>query len=172
MIRKGNRLVSTGGSASKQRVLNNFSIDFLSEVDGIRYSGKFVSKKLSIRDIAALGVRKAQLNGGMHYDYAHPGHGVDEQTDEFNNMIAHLEISLLEAPTWWDLDAITDISLIGSVYKEVVVFENTFLGRPRVEGSDDGGTGEGGSSPPEGESGPGATAVALVDAEVSAALQP
>ena len=167
-----NRPISTGGSSSKQRLLNDFVIDIYSEADGRRYKGKFTSKKLSIRDIAALGVRKSQLNGGMHHDIAHPGHGVDEQTDEFNNMIAHLEISIKEAPKWWDLDEITDVSLIGSIYKEVIVFENTFLGRIRSGEDDDDGSGEGGSSSGEGESGSGSATSAVVDEEVSTALQP
>lgn len=121
--------VKTGGSNLRQQLLNTFMIDHESEVDSRRYKGKFVSKKLTIRDIAALGVRKSQLNGGMHHDAGHPGYGVDEQTDEFNNMIAHLELSIVEAPDWWNLDEITDVTLLGYVYKEVVTFENTFLGR-------------------------------------------
>jgi hypothetical protein len=107
-------------------------------MDDRLYKGKFVSKKLSIRDLAVLGVRKAQLNGGMHHDQENPGHGVDVQTDEFNNMVAHLELSILEAPKWWNLDEITDIDLVAKVYREVIEFENKFLGRIARADSDGG----------------------------------
>lgn len=165
-----NKPTPTGGSVSRQRLLNSFDIDYYSEADGQRYEGRFTSKKLSIRDLAALGVRKSQLNGGMHYDPAHPGHGVDEQTDEFNNMIAHLEISIKEAPVWWNLDEITDISLIGRIYREVILFENTFLGRGREAGS--GGSSEGDSTSGTAEANTDGAAVAVVEQEVPASLQP
>jgi hypothetical protein len=116
---------------ARQKLLSTFSIDHDSKMDGRRYIGQFTTKKLTIRDMAALGVRKAQLNGGLHYDAGNPGHGVDEQTDEFNSMIAHLELSLVQKPEWWKLDDITDIELVGLIYKEVLSFENTFLGRGR-----------------------------------------
>ena len=140
------------------------------------YSGKFVSKKLSIRDIAALGVRKAQLNGGMHHDYNSPGHGVDEQTDEFNNMVAHLELAIVEAPDWWDLDEITDVAILGIVYKEVISFENTFLGRgsrdPADTGNEHGGTGEGSGSTDSPGTGDDRDPSALVVEEVLDPLEP
>lgn len=114
---------------ARQELTKTFSIDYNSEQDGIRYKGSFTIKKLSIRDLAALGVRKAQLNGGMHFTEATPGRGVDEQTDDFNNMIAHLEISIKDAPSWWNLDQITDVELLGIVFKEVIGFEQSFLAR-------------------------------------------
>ncbi len=167
-----NKPVATGGSVSRERLLKTFEVDYHSEVDGRRYRGKFMSKKMSIRDLAALGVRKSQLNGGMHYDLAHPGHGVDEQTDEFNNMIAHLEIALKEVPTWWNLDEITDIGLIGRVYKEVISFENTFLGGEGDAIAGHSGDSEGDSSEGTSAADASGAAVAVVDEEVQAALQP
>jgi hypothetical protein len=166
---------STGGTNLRQKLLNSFDIDYLSEVDGRRYKGKFLAKKLSIRDIAALGVRKSQLNGGMHHDAEHPGHGVDEQTDEFNNMIAHLEISVVEKPQWWNLDEITDVALIGQVYAEVLAFENKFLGRRSgaddPESGDDG-SGEMGGADDSHGSLPVGDSTEVVDREVQASLEP
>jgi hypothetical protein len=113
--------------AARQRLLNTFDVDFTSTIDDCRYQGTFTVKKLSIRDLAALGVRKSQLSGGLHYDSTNPGHGVDQQTDEFNNMIAHLELAITQHPVWWNLDNITDLELLATVYGRVVEFENSFF---------------------------------------------
>lgn len=166
---------SAGGSNLRQKRINPFEIDFASDVDDRQYRGKFVSKKLGIRDIAALGVRKAQLNGGMHHDPMSPGHGVDSDTDEFNNMIATLEVAIIEAPEWWNLDEISDVSLVATVFQEVMIFENTFLGRRGRAGDsgdgDDGGGEAGGSSDPSGSLDAGDVAE-VVDEEVQSALEP
>lgn len=167
---------STGGSNLRQKRHNPFKIEYQSEIDDRLYKGKFVSKKLSIRDLAALGVRKAQLNGGMYHDRENPGHGVDEQTDEFNNMVAHLELSILEAPKWWDLDDVTDIDIVARVYREVISFENKFLGRRRGAASDEGddpdGGGETGGSENSSEAGDVGDSDEVVDEEVQSPLEP
>lgn len=170
------QIKSTGGSNLRQKQHNSFVVDHKSEIDEILYKGKFVSKKLSIRDLAALGVRKAQLNGGMHHDRENPGHGVDEQTDEFNNMVAHLELSILEAPKWWNLDEITDIDLIARVYREVIAFENKFLGRRRGAQSDEGHDSDGSSEDGGTSDSPSADVARdlreVVDEEVQPSLEP
>lgn len=169
------KVKSTGGSNLRQKRLNPFSIDYESPVDERQYKGKFISKKLSIRDLAALGVRKVQLNGGMHHDRDNPGHGVAEETDEFNNMIAHLELSILEAPKWWNLDEITDLELIARVYREVIAFENKFLGRRRggnSGGDDSDGSGSSGGEGDPSESDDAGGDAEVVDEEVLTALEP
>lgn len=169
------KIKSTGGSSLRQKRHNPFTIDHDSTADDRRYKGKFVSKKLSIRDLAALGVRKAQLNGGMHHDRENPGHGVDEQTDEFNNMIAHLELSILEAPKWWILDEISDLELMSAVYREVIAFENKFLGRRRrvdSDGDDSDGSGSSGGEGDPSESDNAGSDPEVVDEEVYTALEP
>lgn len=124
------KLVAKNGVTARQNLLKTFSIDHTSE-EGVRYVGKFTTKKLSISDISSLGVRKAQLNAGMHHDPMNPGMGVDAQTDDFNTMIAHLDIALKESPEWWDLDNITDADLLAAVFEEVVSHENSFLATRR-----------------------------------------
>ncbi len=156
---------------ARQKLLHTFTIDFSSAIDDRRYVGKFTVKKLSIRDLAALGVRKAQLNGGMYYNDATPGRGVDESTDSFNNMIAHLEIAVKEAPEWWNLDEVADVELIGKVFQEVMSFENSFLARKlsrTVVQSDGEGSGEANIS----SSNNGGSPRHLVGQEVSSALEP
>lgn len=153
---------------ARQKLLHNFSVDYKSDADDRRYVGDFTTKKLAIRDLAALGVRKAQLNGGYHHDSENPGKGVDEQTDEFNAMIAHLELALVKFPQWWNMDEITDVSLIGHIYKEVISFENKFRGSGGVSGGESEGSGpaETPEADTDGSSGP------VVDPEVQASLEP
>lgn len=116
-------------SQVKKELMHTFYIDYESEQDACRYKGQFTIKKLSVRDLGLLSVRKNQMNGGMYYDPSLPGQGLDAATDEFNHMFAHLEFSIKSAPEWWDLDQITDVDLVGKVFKEVVEFEQSFLSR-------------------------------------------
>lgn len=116
---------------ARQVQTKTFNFDYSSDIDDQRYMGSFTTKKLSVADSAALGVRKAQLNGGMHHNPDKPGYGIDEDTDQFNGMVAHLQISITNAPKWWDLTQITDIGVVSEVYKEVILFENSFHDRKR-----------------------------------------
>ena len=156
---------------AKQKNVHVFSIDYQSDQDETRYQGKFTIKKLSIRDIAAMGVRKAQLNGGMHYDPAHPGRGIDKDTDENNAMIAHLELSIKDAPSWWNLDVITDTGLIVTVFQEVMTFEQTFLSR-QSDGALARISGEGGSSTTVPQTNHAGSVVPVVVEKVQASLEP
>ena len=156
---------------ARQDLTKTFSIDYMSEQDGMRYKGSFTIKKLSIRDIAALGVRKAQLNGGMHYDESNPGRGVDEQTDDFNNMIAHLELSIKDSPEWWNLDNVTDVDLMGHVFKEVIAFEQSFLSR-KAGAAKSGGNGNRGGKTDASETNTAGSVKQVVGEEVQAALEP
>lgn len=158
---------------ARQELLNPFTIDYLGS-DGRRMKGNFVSKKLAIRDIAALSVRKIQLNGGMHHDSSTPGHGVDATTDNWNNMIATIEICLVETPQWWNLDELVDPELLALVYEKVVDFENTFLERLRKKnqaGKRDS-VREGRSAPDSSEADEEGSFGEMVGDEVSDALEP
>lgn len=157
--------------SAKNNLVKTFSIDYLSDVDDVRYQGNFTIKKLNIRDLAAVGVRKAQLNGGMYFDPENPGRGVDEQTDTFNNMVAHLELAVKTHPVWWDLNKISDMQLVGKIFKEVIDFENTFLRRSAERALADG-PGAGGSEETVSTANVEAGRRAVVGAEVSAALEP
>ncbi len=151
------------------KYLHTFNIDFKSEVDDMHYQGVFTIKRLGIADLAALGVRKAQLNGGYHHDPKNPGKGVDADTDEMNAILAHLDVCLVKTPTWWDLSSISDIGLLYAIYGEVMTFESSFRGRGSVgsvesstEDSEEARTGTGQSAP----------AREVVGSEVQAALEP
>lgn len=151
--------------------IKTFTINYVSAQDNTTYMGNFTIKKLSIRDLASLGVRKSQLNGGMYYDRERPGMGVDEQTDSFNNMIAHMEICVKSAPEWWNLDNITDVTLLGEVFKEVMALESSFLDRAANRATANG-TSEAGSTGAVQASNAGSKPSQVVVQEVSASLEP
>lgn len=136
------KTTAKNGITARQKLFKTFSIDYTSPVDDRRYIGKFTTKKLTISDVATLGVRKAQLNGGMHHDASSPGMGVDAATDNLNSMIAHLDVCLEEVPEWWNLADITDADLLALVFEEVVKHESSFHRsageRNQLRGSEDG----------------------------------
>jgi len=103
--------------------------------------GQFTLKRLSIMDRARLGVRKSQICGGMYCvrddNGKATGQGVDDMTDFFAEMLAHLEVGLAQKPQWFDVEEISDMGLIQEVYTHAVEFENTFFRRK------DGGDGPG-----------------------------
>jgi hypothetical protein len=103
-----------------------FSINHHSEIDQEQYNGVFTCKKLSVQDTARLGVRQTQLNGGMHFDEDKPGYGIDAQTNGLNHMIAVLELTLVNKPSWFNLDEIIDLEILSKVYHEVASFEAKF----------------------------------------------
>lgn len=149
--------------------LHTFNIDFKSEIDDVHYQGAFTVKRLGIADLAALGVRKAQLNGGYHHDPKNPGRGVDADTDEMNAILAHLDVCLVKAPTWWDLSNVSDMGLLYAIYQEVMAFESSFRGRGPL------GSVESGKEDSETErtvSGQSPSAREVVGGEVQASLEP
>jgi hypothetical protein len=152
---------------------HTFNLDFYSEDSQRRYQGTFTTKKLTIKDMTRMSVRKVQLCGGMHYDPASPGQGLDFATFQINGMIAHLEIALVEYPKWWNLDELTDIEVLSKVHEEVVSFENNFPVRgkaPAAEGHQRGGAGGGAST--ETGSNPAGNAPQVVAGEVQSSLEP
>lgn len=156
---------------SRQAETKTFYIDYLSPQDDVRYTGTFTTKRLSVRDRAQLGVRKAVLNGNMHYDPERPGFGVDAETSAVNNMIAHLELSITTAPDWWDLDSIADTNLLVVVFKEVLSFENSFL-RRESNRAQSGQSSEASGQANTQETNVNRTVSAVVGKEVQSALEP
>lgn len=155
---------------SEARNLGTFKIDYKSEIDQQHYVGAFTVKRMSIADLASLGVRKAQLNGAMHYDPRKPGQGVDADTDELNGVLAHLDICLIKTPDWWNLSNVADVGLLYTVYEEVMRFENTFRGRTMGGRSDT--EREEASEAEGGESDESADVRKVVASEVQASLEP
>ena len=147
-------------------LLHTFSVDIVSKVDGQRYEGTFVTKKLSVMGMAELRVRTLQLCKGLRYDPENPDVGVDRDTYNLNSMLAHLEIAVVEHPDWWNLDQITDLELMSEVHKEVVDFENNFPGLGSGKASKAGSPKEASKTDSGGVSEP------VVVGEVQASLEP
>jgi len=120
--------------------VHQFYIEHRSRFDNRVYAGQFTCKKLSIKDLARIGVKKTQLNGGYHYDESKPGCGIDAETDWMNSMLAHLELSIGQAPIWWNLDNIYDGDLLRIVYEKMMEFENSFLVQRRSPSDGSGGS--------------------------------
>jgi hypothetical protein len=124
----------------RPNLTKQFSISYLSDMDGVLYEGTFTTRKLSVKASGQIGVRRSQLNGGYYFDEKNPGFGVDAVTNMTNNMIAHLEFALIQKPTWWNLEEIYDLGLLGEVFKNVVQFEQTFFRGRRSDNADPGGS--------------------------------
>ncbi len=150
-------------------------ITFESEGDGRLYDGEFTIKRLSIADYQKQQIRKLQLNGGYHYDSSSPGVGVPRDIDFFNDVVAHLELAVVKAPQWWDLDEITDVGVVYAVHGEVISFENSFLNRGKDDSKAAGepaGVSEGGGETPPQESQRREDVREVVEQEVLAAPEP
>jgi hypothetical protein len=153
-----------------------FQFSYTSEDDGHKYEGQFTTKRLSIKDRGMIGVRKSQLMGGMYCvrdDKGNPtGQGVDEDTDFLNAMIAHLEVSLMQKPQWWNLDEIADMGLVRAVYQEVADFEMSFFRGSDGSNSqgESGQVGSGNSGEKRPGPGSGNAPTPVVDQKVQAAL--
>lgn len=152
---------------------HTFNVDFYSETGQRRYAGTFTTKKLTIMDMTNMAVRKAQLCGGLHFDPANPGRGLDATTYQINGMLAHIEIALQDYPKWWNLDELTDLEVMSTVYKEVISFENNFPGRGKPsQAAGHQRSGASGSEASEAGADPGGNAPQVVDGEVQASLEP
>lgn len=114
---------------------HEFAVDYWSEQDQTTYTGQFTSKKLSIMDQSKISVRTSQLCGGMYTvreeidgKLMPTGKGISEEVEFQNRMIAYLEIALIQKPSWWKLEEITDEGLILEVWKGVMEGEKSFRG--------------------------------------------
>ena len=155
-----------------------FNVKYKSPETGQIVEGTFTTKRLSIRDRSEIGRRRSQLAGGMYCvrdDEGNPtGQGLDEETDYLNAMIAHLEVSLVQKPQWWDLQEISDLGLVREVYQQVGEFESSFFRLGQKDGGPEGGGRDGvgaenGSSEPA-ATGSGDVPTPVVGEEVQAAL--
>jgi hypothetical protein len=140
-------------------------------MDGQLYEGQFTTRKLAIKDLAAIGVRKIQLNGGYYYDENRPGVGIDPQTDWMNSMIAHLEIALVQIPMWFKVEDIIDGNLLAKVFEQVMEFENSFF-RPTGESAGNSGRSQDAGSPEGKQSGAAGLITQVVGGQIPPSLDP
>jgi len=148
-----------------------FLVDCKSEVDGQRYQGQFTVRKLSVKDIAKIGVRTTQLNGGFHHDPENPGSGIPAETNFINQMIAYLEVAVLQAPHWFNLEEIYDADLLGEIFQKAAEFENNFFRTVRGQNVAPG-SGQDDSSGEGAQPGAAGFASPVVGGEVPDSLEP
>ena len=118
---------STGAEAAPIPLTKQFWVSFKSKLDGKLYEGQFTTKKMSVKDLGRVGVRKSQLNGGLYHDPKQPGVGVDEETNFLHMMMAQLEVSIIQAPMWYDLEKIIDTDLMLAIAQPMMEFEGSFF---------------------------------------------
>lgn len=89
--------------------------------DGKVLDGQFTNRILSVQEQIAVGVLRANLSGGVRYDL------LDPATVNLTEMVAQLQVSLIERPDWArDLLGLDDVDLIAKIYTEVAAHEATF----------------------------------------------
>ncbi len=112
-----------------------FWLEYFSSMHDKTFVGHFTFEKLTVRGMAQVGVKQAQLNGGMN-SAALPVHA-----DVYNMWLAHFEHSIARdekgaflAPEWFKPYDEIDDGLLEAIYEKIVDFENFFrasLGKQR-----------------------------------------
>jgi hypothetical protein len=161
---------------------HTFSVNYFSPSEDKTYEGQFTVKLTTFVDKTKIATRKSQLLGGMYCvrdeEGLPNGRGVDETTEWHAYMMAYLEVTLIQKPTWWlfeGADAILDDEVIFIVMKEAMAFENSFRSRKRPSAQGTNGSlpsGEGTGAPQPAQANAGNPAPQVVDREVQAALEP
>jgi hypothetical protein len=157
-----------------------FPIAWKDPETGEELTGQFTTKRLTIQDKARLGVRVSQLCGGMYCvrepDPDDPdgpgkptGQGIDAETQFMNEMLAHMELALIQKPKWFNLAELCDLDLMKEVYGHVVDYELSFKSRRGAGGGPGGVRQEDGGSKPEGPK-PADQPAQVVGPEVRASL--
>ena len=96
------------------------NVEYRSPEDGKMYAGDFTFKRLTIGEIAKVGVETARLNG----DQAN----VDPGTDYINTVLATLKACVVPpVPVWFsNPEALYEVKLIQLVHKRYMEFESSF----------------------------------------------
>ena len=106
----------------------HISIESASE--GQTLEGDFTLKRLSYNGMLALQKRTVQKLGGFYCvrdgDGDPVGIGASPESESFAEMMAHLELSVIKHPPWWNMDDLADLDVLKAVYQEVIAFEDTF----------------------------------------------
>jgi hypothetical protein len=105
------------GLPASQKV---FHVDYTDPETSRQYGGDFTVKRLNIGDMRQVGIRRAQLNGGLSEE------SLDRNISYVNAMLAHLEIALVKTPDWWKPQEMYNADVVADVYQEVMLFEETF----------------------------------------------
>jgi len=72
-----------------------FSLSVKGSVTKQEFSGDFMVKIPTVRDMSRIGIELAKLNGGVKFEH------LDPDTAILNNGVAYLRVLLVEAPKWF-----------------------------------------------------------------------
>lgn len=157
------------------RVPNTKTFSVLIEgEDGQIYQGDFTCRRLSLADIVQMNKLRVQHTGGFYYDPDAPGTGIDESSQSLASMIAHLQVAIIKAPEWWNLNELGDMEVISKVFQEVAAFHVTFRRRGHQEEVAGGPGGRSEGAGPEDNSGANGVGEVgdVVGGEVRTSLEP
>lgn len=94
-----------------------FRVEYQSEMDGSHYGGRFTVKRPNLHEQMRIVGRKSEILEGKYYDPENPGRGVPQFMDTMAEMMAFLEVCVIEAPEWWDGGNIHDPELLAAVFE-------------------------------------------------------
>jgi len=97
-----------------------FQVNYFSESEGRQYDGTFVVRRPNIRQQARITARHSEILGGFYYDPDNPGFGVPVDMDILAEMMAFLDMTVIEGPEWFQSDDMFDPGLIYAIYGEAV----------------------------------------------------
>lgn len=95
-----------------------FHLTYYSPYHDETFQGNFSIKKLTVAEIAQVGVRQAQLNSGQT--------GVNPVASMYNMWLAQFDYSITHSPNWWEPGEELDSNLLSTVFGKVVSFEDSF----------------------------------------------
>ena len=99
-----------------------FDLDY-TDVRGYKWTGKFKTHILTIKERAAVGLTRSRLTANT------PASVIDASTLNLLEMLAHLAVALDHAPEWAsDLGSLYDVGVVGAIYGEVASHEARFWG--------------------------------------------
>ena len=111
-----------------------FTIDQVSTVDGVQYTGAFTVKKMTMGDRLRMGAIKAQYLAG----YSIAGNTslpVDDVYAVQAEAMAQCDVALTERPAWFIPEKMLDLELFYKIFKEVADFELAFFSARTNAGS-------------------------------------
>lgn len=114
-------ITDVGTSADKKLAFTKtFNVEYVDPDTDKKVIGTFTVKRASLGDLSQFGIVKARLNGGQN---------VDRGIDWMNEMIAFCQVTLTDAPAWWDPIEMYDQTILVAVYGHVRSFQDSFRNR-------------------------------------------
>lgn len=89
-------------------------------VNGVPKTGTFKAKYMGVAARLRVGTIRAKLLDGA------PSQSTDTLTDDIAYMIAYLQVSLVDVPSWWNFEDLDDIADLKDMYLEVYKFVQSF----------------------------------------------